>query len=99
MLDAAVTEAPKIYCGNDNTQEISCALTGSNLVCTPSETNMPESKEYEIFYEDVCGDLVSSGITVTYVKASEPDPEIEIETKGGYLMYNLIIGGLLVFMF
>ena len=99
VLDAAITEAPKIYCGNDNTQEISCALTGSNLVCTPTETNMPESKEYEIFYADICGDLVSTGITVTYVKASESDPEITIDTKGGFLMYKFILGGLLVFMF
>ena len=98
VLDAAITEAPKIYCGNDKTQEIACLLTGSNLECEPSEENMPESNDYEIFYEDVCGDLVPTGITVTYVKPIE-DEEITIETKGGYLMYKFIIGVLLVFMF
>ena len=56
---------------------------------------MPESNEYEIFYEDVCGELVSTGITVTYVKPIE----ITIETKGGFLMYKFIVGALLVFMF
>ena len=56
---------------------------------------MPESRLYEIYYEDSCGNLDKTG--VTYEKPK--DPEIAVDIKGGYLMYKLILSGLLVFMF
>ena len=95
VLASAETEAPNVYCGKDKDQQITCEKTGTELVCTPSETNMPNADDYEIYYEDLCGNLQTTGITVTY----EPKAEIVIETKGGFLMYRFVLGMLLVLMF
>ena len=99
ILASPETVAPKFYVGPDKSQEISCVQTGSDVACAPTETNMPSGGEYEIYYADACDNLQTTGIIVTYEKASDPNPEITIETKGGYLMYKFIIGGLLVLMF
>ena len=53
VVDNAITEGPKIYCGKELTQEIQCELSGTNLVCTPTESNMPESSTYNIYYANV----------------------------------------------
>ena len=88
---------PKIYCDTKKEQEITCEKIMANLVCTQTETNMPENGDYEIYFEDSCGNLAKTGVTVTYEKAK--DPEISVDIKGGYFMYKYILGGLLVFMF
>ena len=95
VLASEETEAPKVYCEKDKEQEITCEKTGKNLVCTPTETNMPSAGEYEIYYADLCGNLQTTGITVTY----EQKAEIVIETKGGFIMYKFILGIMLMLMF
>ena len=95
VLASEETEAPKVYCEKDKEQEITCEKTGKDLVCTPTETNMPSAGEYEIYYADLCGNLQTTGITVTY----EQKAEIVIETKGGFIMYKFILGIMLMLMF
>ena len=56
---------------------------------------LPSAGEYEIYYSDLCGNLQTTGITVTY----EQKAEIVIETKGGFIMYKFILGIMLMLMF
>ena len=56
---------------------------------------MPSAGEYEIYYADLCGNLQTTGITVTY----EQKAEIVVETKGGFIMYKFILGIMLMLMF
>ena len=63
ILASSETEAPGIYIDEEN--EIKCEKNEERLICVPTDSNMPENKEYDILYRDVCGKLVSTGITVT----------------------------------
>ena len=100
VLFSAETEAPTIYAGQDETLVIDCVKNAEILVCTPNENNMPESKVYEIYYKDGCGNIASTGVIVNNVLPEEGGGEINIQTKGEYLtMWKLFIGGLLVLLF
>ena len=96
ILESAETKAPRIFAGQDKENEISCTQDSAQLVCEPNETNMPSNEQYEIYYENQCGELINTGIQVDYQNA-EKKPEIEIQTGSGYIgMCKLLIAGLLV---
>ena len=97
---SAETEAPTIYAGQDETLVIDCVKNAEILVCTPNESNMPESQLYEIYYKDGCGNIAPTGVMVNNVLPEEGGGEINIKTKGEYLsVWKLFIGGLLVLLF
>ena len=99
VLASETVEPPKIYVGKDETNEVTCARTGTELVCTPDENNMSESMAYEIYYKDICGNLMTTGVTVNNVLPGQQGGEIVILTKGEYLkMWKLMLGALLLLM-
>ena len=81
--------APEIYVSED--KMISCVKNEEKLICTPDKKIMPNKEEYEIFYKDNCGNLVSTGVTVTNM-INEIDVE---DNNGNYAVYNKIIISLL----
>ena len=63
-----------VYVGNTLTKnkKVNCEMNSDELICTPSESNMPIKGKYEIYYVGACGRLYSTGITIMY------NPVIEI---------------------
>ena len=54
---------------------------------------------YEIYYKDICGNLMTTGVTVNNVLPGQQGGEIIILTKGEYLkMWKLMLGALLLLM-
>ena len=99
VLASETVDPPKIYVGKDEENEVTCARTGTELVCTPDENNMSESLAYEIYYKDICGNFMTTGVTVNNVLPGQQGGEIMILTKGEYLkMWKLMLGALLVLM-
>ena len=99
VLASAETEAPRIFVGTDNDNEITCVKDTADptqLICEPSDTNMPTNQLYDIYYENTCGELINTGIQVDY-QNEQKTPEIEIQTGSTYIgMYKLLIAGLFV---
>lgn len=62
-------DTPLIYAGSDNDSEINCERSSTTLTCTPDKTNMPSSGEYEIYYKNLCGELLPTGIIVKYISS------------------------------
>ena len=94
VLATEETEAPNIYIDNDEGKECTCEKIEDKLVCTSDDNNMPENKEYEIYYKNNCGILVKTGVIVSYTKE-----EIQIETGSSYIsMAPLLIAGLLLML-
>ena len=59
---------------------------------------MPNNETYEIYYENVCGEMESTKLSVTNKNAAETnDPEIEIEGTSSYIrVYKLLFTGILL---
>ena len=98
VLASAETEPPHIFVGPHNDNEIKCDkdTDSTQLICEPSDTNMPTNQLYEIYYENTCGELINTGIIVDY-QNEQKTPEIEIQTGSTYIgMYKLLIAGLFV---
>ena len=52
-----------------------------------------------IYYKDICGNLMTTGVTVNNVLPGQQGGEIVILTKGEYLkMWKLMLGALLLLM-
>ena len=84
------TEQPGIYITDDI--EIDCNKTDAQLICTPTEVNMPLNMEYTIYYKDLCENLVDTGITVTNQRQ-----EVNVDdNKAVYVTISKILFSLLV---
>ena len=101
ILASTEIEAPKIYAGNNKEKEIECkkdTTDPTKLICTPDSESMPNNETYEIYYENICGEMESTKLSVTNKNAAGlTDPEIEIEGANSYIrMYKLLFTGILV---
>ena len=70
---ASASKKTNIYVEGDKTKQVSCEKNTSNeseLVCTPNDTVMPETKVYEIYYEGACGEIKTTEIKVSNVLTS-----------------------------
>ena len=85
--------------GNDKRKEIQCekdTTDKTKLICTPDENNMPNNESYKIYYENVCGQMELTMISVTNKNAAS-EPEIKIDTTSSTIkIYKLLFIGLLV---
>ena len=84
VLASNETESPRIFIDENN--EIDCNKTEILLICSPSESNMPEPIEYEIFYRGACGKLISTMIIVINQRN-----EIEYKNSGEFLTNKRIL--------
>ena len=71
VLSSQTVEAPLIYVGNDsNKKELSCKKNNKILTCYPTQSEMPERKDYSIYYISKCEGIKSTGITVHNIPTS-----------------------------
>ena len=70
LLESSSVVKPIVYVkiGEEN-KIIECLKEDANdyMECTPTIENMPDETSYLIYYEDSCGDIKSTGITVNNI--------------------------------
>ena len=102
VLASESVTAPAIYPDAESSRAITCTKTTATLTCTPTATEMPTSKDYEIYYADACGKHQKTGVTVSYTVAPTKDPEIAVDDgdAGSIVMISkYVLGVLLVLLF
>ena len=73
VLLASTLKTPNIYVEGDKNKKVTCENNPNDeneLLCTPNDSIMPESKIYEIYYEGACGEIKTTGITINHVLTS-----------------------------
>ena len=59
--------------------------------------DIPNNETYEIYYENVCGEMESTKLVTNKNAAETNDPEIEIEGTSSYIrVYKLLFTGILL---
>lgn len=88
ILALTSTSSPRIYTLiNSSYKEISCKKDTKNqakLICTPTNTEMPETKSYENYYSDSCNEKKQNPIIVNHV-LTDTIKVTDISLSGGAL--------------